>query len=69
MDEFNYERIEIDRALKGHPERHKLSLKITGDENATRWLSVSPAQVRAIRELLADGDLNAARAALTGEIG
>ncbi len=68
MDGFNYERAEINRALSGTPERHTLCLKITGVEGASRWLSISAAQARAVRELLATGDLDQVRAALNGEI-
>lgn len=51
IEDYEYE---IGRALKDHPERHLLSLRITGDEGATKLLSVTPAQVRAIRSLLAE---------------
>lgn len=55
-DVADYQRAEIERALKDHPERHHLTLKIQGDEGASKWLNVTPQQTRVIRELLA-GDL------------
>jgi len=69
MDEYHetYVRGEIQRALAGHPERHALTLKITGDEASSKWLNVTVPQVRAIRELICTDtpDLEAIRAILS----
>ena len=51
-DEVTYEYREIGLALRNHPEDELLTLKIMGHKNATRWLSVTPEQVRQIREIL-----------------
>lgn len=50
--EHAYERREIGRALKDHPERHALTMKIAGDENASRWLNITVEQARAIQDVL-----------------
>jgi hypothetical protein len=66
FDHWSYERREIDRALRGQPEGELLRLKIMGEQGESRWLLVTPQQVRAIRELIAPAtpDLDAAAAIL-----
>jgi hypothetical protein len=65
---FDYKRKEIDEALSGHPEEQNLRLKIMGASVSTKWLSVTPRQVRAIRELLGGGSPDEVRDVLRGEI-
>jgi hypothetical protein len=48
----DYKRAEIDVALAGTPEHHHLTVKIYGDEDASKHLNATPEQVRAIREIL-----------------
>ena len=66
-DTERYVRGEITRALSGHPEGEPLRIKIRGEEHETHWLRVTEPQVRAIRELLATGDLEAVREVLARE--
>lgn len=61
-----YEREQITRALADHPDHHTLMIKIVGDENATKYLNATPAQVRAIREILGGGRPEDVVAALGG---
>jgi hypothetical protein len=69
MDDIErYIRREIDDALAGTPEDHRLGLKLVGDQESSKFIRVSTRQARAIRELLATGDLEAVRRALTGEV-
>jgi hypothetical protein len=66
VDNLDFNRAEIDRVLQGTPEHHTLSMKVSGDSVASRWMAISPKQARAIRELLATGDLDRIRVALDG---
>lgn len=52
-DTFNYERNEIWRALSRHREDDgPLQVKIRGSKDESRWLNATPAQVRAIADIL-----------------
>lgn len=55
-DTRRYVRREIDRALRDHPADVKLRIKVIGEHGESKWLSVTPDQARAIRDLLT-GDL------------
>lgn len=66
-DNETYVRREVQDALRDHAEDEPLRLKIRGSEAETHWLRVDERQVRAIRELIAGGDLEAVRAILAEE--
>lgn len=51
----DYERCEIARALKDHPgdeADEPLRIKIVGQRGETRWMNATPAQARAIADVL-----------------
>ncbi len=52
MSDFDYHRREIARAMEDHDSGNPLRIKITGDRGETRWMNVTPAQVRAIADVL-----------------
>lgn len=58
MDEDTrlYVRGEIDHVLRGVADDDRISVKFYGDGRQSKWLRVTPDQVRAIRDLLT-GDL------------
>lgn len=68
MDEFRYERGEITRVLMNTPPGEMLRLKVAGKRGESRWLPVTQTQVRAVRAVLAGGDLGEVRAALAGRL-
>lgn len=63
----NFRRKEIDDALSGHPADELLKVKVRGAVGESKWLSATPAQVAAIREILGGGDLVSIAEALSGQ--
>lgn len=68
QDTMDYKRREIAEALRDHSEGLPLKVKVLGEAGSSKYLSASPAQVRAIREILGGGSLEDIATALAGDL-
>lgn len=58
-ESFNYEASQLDRVLSNGPDGETggvFRIKVSGASVETKWLSVTTAQIQAIREILLNGD-------------